>query len=221
MIGTSIYVEQCPASYCEYDWMFHKPLSDTNASTATALISCYIPQPYIVIQSFLKFEDLCEASHQFGQITLRRRQPLKKNPSSLIMEPRQFGKEEEGHRFQMPEKVLLHQDFPLGDTRGRLSTNNLSASEQVKLLKSIRDELTSQSTTILYVWNTVLQMLYLTIAFLFGLYALWGYHKQVESNDLALISICLSSDSVRLPPKKSDSSLFILIKSEFYSESML
>jgi hypothetical protein len=37
IIGTSVYVEQCPAPYCEYDWMFHKSLSDTNASTATAL----------------------------------------------------------------------------------------------------------------------------------------------------------------------------------------
>jgi hypothetical protein len=77
-------------------------------------------------------------------------------------------------------------------------------SRQIELLQSIREELASQLTPLQFVWNAILQMVYISIAFVFGVFAIFGWHTQVwgntqslQQNQMNLVFFCLTSNLVR------------------------
>jgi hypothetical protein len=76
-------------------------------------------------------------------------------------------------------------------------------SDQVKLLKAIHHQIASQDSRRQFIWNAVLQVVYVAIGFLFGVFSIFQWHAQwiangmaSDANKLALLAICLSSNSV-------------------------
>ena len=78
-----------------------------------------------------------------------------------------------------------------------------TAEGQLKTLREIRDLLAKQGTKTQFVWTVFLQVFGLIFALLFGIFAALSYNigklANVESSDanqLAFLSLCLSSNSV-------------------------
>jgi hypothetical protein len=76
-------------------------------------------------------------------------------------------------------------------------------SRQLELLEAIREELASQSTPLQFVWNAILQMIYVAVAVLFGIFAIYGWHtslrgnvQSLQQNQMNLVFFCLTSNSV-------------------------
>jgi polyferredoxin len=78
-------------------------------------------------------------------------------------------------------------------------------SAQVKLLEKIRTQLASQDSPRQFIWNTILQVIYVAIGFLFGVFSIFQWHAQwisnfkaSQANHLALTALCLSNNSACL-----------------------
>jgi hypothetical protein len=76
-------------------------------------------------------------------------------------------------------------------------------SEILALLEAIKTELASQSTPLQFAWNASFQTVCVIIAFLFGVFSIFSWRGQkvgnsdsVHATQLAIISLCLTSNSV-------------------------
>ena len=105
-------------------------------------------------------------------------------------------------------QTLNRNEFLPWDSRSRFAAEEASEiSEQVRLLREISRQIASQDSPRQFVWNTILQIVYVAIGFLFGVFSIFQWHAQwiangmtLQANGLALIAICLSSNSACLVP---------------------
>jgi hypothetical protein len=77
------------------------------------------------------------------------------------------------------------------------------ASRQLELLQAIKDELTSQATPLHFISNAILQLIFITTAFIFGFFTIEGVFYQmngnllsVEQNQINIITFCQTNNSV-------------------------
>jgi len=105
------------------------------------------------------------------------------------------------------EIELLVPKEPLRSLSPSPPTSCTHNTEQVLLLQAIHDQLASQNTPLQFIGNAVLQTVFVTIAFLFGLYSIFSWHASItanvsaqQANQIALISLCLFNNNVRTSP---------------------
>jgi hypothetical protein len=86
-----------------------------------------------------------------------------------------------------------------------MTEQSMEFSEQTALLREIRNHIASQSTPRQFAWNVVLQIVCVTIAFMFGVYSISDHNNSTiavnlafQQNQLAILSLCTSSNSVRI-----------------------
>jgi hypothetical protein len=77
------------------------------------------------------------------------------------------------------------------------------AKEELKLLQSIERRILSKSSKTQFLWNVFLQFTGIIFVVLFGVFAVLSYiigkstdRKSLEANQLAFLTLCLSSNSV-------------------------
>jgi hypothetical protein len=77
------------------------------------------------------------------------------------------------------------------------------AKEELKLLQSIERRILSESSKTQFLWNVFLQFTGIIFVILFGVFAVLSYiigkstdRKSLEANQLAFLTLCLSSNSV-------------------------
>jgi hypothetical protein len=77
------------------------------------------------------------------------------------------------------------------------------AEEELKLLRSIKRRIPSESTKTQFWWNISLQVTGIIFVLLFGVFAVLSYiigrstdGKSLEANQLAFLTLCLSGNSV-------------------------
>lgn len=78
------------------------------------------------------------------------------------------------------------------------------ASRQLELLQAIKDELASQATPLNFISNAIIQLIFITSAFIFGIFTIYGVFYQITANLLSLIqnqiniiTFCQANNSVR------------------------
>jgi hypothetical protein len=78
------------------------------------------------------------------------------------------------------------------------------ASRQLELLQAIKDELASQATPLHFISNAIIQLIFITSAFIFGIFTIYGVVYQIEANLLSviqnqinIITFCQTNNSVR------------------------
>lgn len=100
-------------------------------------------------------------------------------------------------------ELLNRQESTLAELKTHLIARNDDDSQQVRILAAIHSQLAAQSTPLQFIWNAVLQTVVVAIALLFGMFSIFAWHGQekanqmaVQANQIALFSVCLSSNSV-------------------------
>ncbi len=78
------------------------------------------------------------------------------------------------------------------------------ASRQLELLQAIKDELASQVTPLHFISSAIIQLIFLTTAFIFGIFTIYGVVYQIEANLLSVMqnqinitTFCQTNNSVR------------------------
>jgi hypothetical protein len=78
------------------------------------------------------------------------------------------------------------------------------ASRQLELLQAIKDELTSQATPLHFISNAIIQLIFITTAFIFGFFTIYGVVYQIDANlmsviqnQMNMITFCQTNNSVR------------------------
>jgi hypothetical protein len=99
------------------------------------------------------------------------------------------------------KRMLTSNENLLWDLREQ---RDADASRQVELLQAIRDELACRSTPLQFICNAILQTVYVAVAILFGMFAVYSWSSQVLGNFQSLIAnnmnmviFCMSNNSVR------------------------
>jgi hypothetical protein len=77
------------------------------------------------------------------------------------------------------------------------------AEKELKMLQSIERQILSESSKTQFLWNVLLQFTGIIFVILFGVFAVLSYimgrstdRKSLEANQLAFLTLCLSSNSV-------------------------
>jgi hypothetical protein len=93
---------------------------------------------------------------------------------------------------------LHRNESPHWDIRSTSAAGDESKfSKQVTLLRIIHFQLASQDSPRQFVWNAILQVVYVAMAFLFGLFSIFQWSAQwvsigqaTQANQWALLTIC-------------------------------
>jgi hypothetical protein len=79
--------------------------------------------------------------------------------------------------------------------------------EELEILRAIHKQLRSESTKIQFLWNAFLQIMGIVFVIVFGIFSGLAYKigekantQASEANQLALLSLCFTSNSVSLRP---------------------
>jgi hypothetical protein len=125
---------------------------------------------------------------------------------SVAVENTPFLEAKNNDTHQDAAQNLRRNESPHWDIRSTSAAcDESNISEQVTLLRKIHFQLASQDSPRQFVWNAILQVVYVAMAFLFGLFSIFQWHAQwisigqaTQANQWALLTICLSTNSVGL-----------------------
>jgi hypothetical protein len=77
------------------------------------------------------------------------------------------------------------------------------ASRHLELLQAVKDEFASQATPLHFISNAIIQVIFITSAFIFGIFTIYGVFYQIQANLLSviqnqinIITFCQTNNSV-------------------------
>jgi hypothetical protein len=113
------------------------------------------------------------------------------------------------------KQILARHETILSSFQSQRETN---ASRQLELLQAIRDELASQATPLQFISNTIIQIIFVATAFVFGLFTIYGVVFQLQAiflaqqqNQISMVAFCQTINSVGNPvSQRSHILIFVL-----------